>query len=146
MMDLSKKRIKITERRNLNLIEGQLVAQGVHAAFGLAGLHSIGSELCAHDLFRWAHTTTVVFKVSDKKYEDAKAAQVAAGNPVYIFFEDEYTNDGSRLETAMAWLEDNPKEEPVPICTQCHKPIQVECAFGNCKPEENDGQPTPTDS
>lgn len=141
MIDLSKKRIKLLIRRNLKMEEKKISAQCVHAAFGLAGKHSIGSELCAQDLFEWANTTAVRLDASDKKYEEIKAGQQAVGNPVYIFHDSGYTESEPRIETSMAFLEDNPKvidaTSEGPICTRCHKPIQVECAFGNCKPEDN---------
>jgi peptidyl-tRNA hydrolase len=96
-------RIKILARRNLRMTSGKLAAQCVHAALGLY-------KLSPQD-----HFSCVVLEVSDRKFEEKKAALAIVSapfdfpTPFYIVQDAGFTEVPQGSETCIAFYETDPR-------------------------------------
>lgn len=91
------KRIKILARKNLNMSEGKLAAQCVHAALGL---NAYWPERNIHQM------SVVVLQVSDTKFREAAAEVYSTG---YVVHDAGYTEVKPGTETCLAFYEDDPR-------------------------------------
>ena len=90
-------RIKILVRKNLKMTELKTAAQCVHAALNL------------YKLYPQDHWSCVVLGVSDKKFEEAKAAAAVCG-PYYVVTDAGYTEVPPGTQTCLAFYEEDPRD------------------------------------
>lgn len=91
-------RIRIVYRRNLDMSEGKLSAQAVHAALGLAARLAFPAVLVT--------ASVVVVQASDTKYNEAKNHVASHGIQYYSVTDAGRTEVPPGTETCFAYLDD----------------------------------------
>lgn len=91
---MNDERLKILVRKNLKMSPGKVAAQCVHAALGLDKFHGISLH---------PHMSVVVLHVSDKKFEEAKAAHDG-----FSIKDAGFTEVAPGTETVFAYIEPDP--------------------------------------
>lgn len=98
-------RVKVVAKRNLQMSDGKLAAQSVHAVLELAALYA---PLTKEELHEMANLTCVVLQASNQKFEAEKKRL----GPFCVVFKDAgFTEVEPETETCLVYLEKDPKAE-----------------------------------
>lgn len=104
------KRIKILARKNLKMSPGKLAAQSVHAALALAVITPLDPMM-----------SVVVLEVNGAPFEKAKEDH----GLIAVVRDAGYTEVAPGTETCIAFLEDDPRAEPVDMDAAIERFIQT---------------------